>query len=145
MKKWLFSATALIFAGIAPCYAVSYSPGVVAGKALYVSGQLPIDPNTGMIVDGDITTLTNLTMSHIQQIVLQKGFAMKNVVKTVVYLRDIRDYAQMDKAYATWFPFSTPPARDVIVVPELPNNAGIQISCVASKEKTTEECGWFWE
>jgi 2-iminobutanoate/2-iminopropanoate deaminase len=133
MKKWLFSAAALCFAAIAPCHADSYSQAKVAGDLLFVSGQLPLDPNTGKMMEGDIASLTNLSMNYVKYYVLQKGFKMRNIVKTVVYLRDIRDYSQMDAAYALWFPFFEPPARDVIVVSDLPDNSRIQINCIASK------------
>jgi len=134
MKKWVFSAVVFLCAGVVPCHAVSYSQVVKAGDLLFVSGQLPLDPHTGQVVDGDIASLTNLTMNYIKHYVLLGGLQMKDVVKTEVYLRDSRDYNQMDKAYAAWFPFSSPPARDVFIVSDLPNNSRIQISCIASKK-----------
>jgi 2-iminobutanoate/2-iminopropanoate deaminase len=135
MRNWLFCTASFLFAGLAPCHAASYSQAAKAGDLLFVSGQLPIDPNTGQIVHGDIETVTDLTMSYVNYYVAQKGFKMKEVVKTIVYLRDIRDYDQMDATYASWFPYNHPPARDVIVVSNLPNNAQIQISCIASKDR----------
>jgi 2-iminobutanoate/2-iminopropanoate deaminase len=107
------------------------SDAVVAGDFVYVSAQLPIDPATGKIVQGDIGSLTNLVIDHIQHVLRVKGFQLKNVVKTEVYLDDIRNFTLMDQAYGVRFPSSFPPARDVIVSPQLLSNSPIQISCIA--------------
>lgn len=123
-----------LFSALTPCHAASYSPAVKAGQFLFVSGQFPINPDTGLMEDGDIASLTHLTMSHVKSCVLRNRFKMNEVVKTVVYLCDIRDYNQMDQAYAAWFPYAHPPARDVIVVSDLPGNARIEISCIASSK-----------
>ncbi len=131
MKKSLFLLSALLFSGSAFCSGPTYSQVVTAGDFAYVSAQLPIDPTTGKIVQGDITTLTNLVIDHIQHELHVKGFTLKQVIKTEVSLYDIRDYDQMDAAYGLRFNFTYPPARDVIQAANLPSNASIQISCIA--------------
>lgn len=109
----------------------SYSAAVTAGDFVYVSAQLPVDPITGHLIDGDIQTLTNQVINNIQHLLKVKGSSLKQVIKTEVYLTDIRDYQAMDAAYAKWFNFQYPPARDVAAVSDLPYNARIEISCIA--------------
>ncbi len=111
----------------------TYSEAVRAGDFLFVSGQFPLDPVTGEMAIGDMETLTNLALDHMQHVLHVKGFKMLDVVKTEVYLRDIRDYDAMDHAYGERFTTDFPPARDVIVAETLLNNARIEISCVACK------------
>jgi 2-iminobutanoate/2-iminopropanoate deaminase len=132
MKKFLLCVATCLLA-CQGLQAVSYSQSVKAGRYLFVSGQLPIDPQTGTIVEGDIAPLTNLVLDNLQQVLQSQGYAMSHVSKTVVYLRDIRDYDQMDAAYAARFPFSIPPARDVVVAENLLSNARIEIECIAFK------------
>ncbi len=111
------------------------SPAVNAGDFLYVTGQLPIDPVTGEMIQGDMETLTNQAIDNLKHILHVKGYKMKQVVKTVVYLSDIRDYDAMDFAYGERFTSNFPPAREVAAVSQLPNNARIEISCVAYKKR----------
>lgn len=113
----------------------TYSNAVTAGDYLYVSAQVPVDPNTGVMIQGDVEELMNQAMSNLYHVVLLKGFTMKQVVKTTVYLTDIRDYDTMNATYANWFPYQYPPARDVMAVSNLPFNARLQVSCVAYKKK----------
>lgn len=133
MKKVLFALSALCFTSTGFCAAVNYSNAKTAGDFLYVSAQFPIDPITGKMVEGEMGELTDITLDHIQHILHKKGFKMKDVVKTEVYLNDIRDFEAMDAIYGERFPDQFPPARDIIVSPELLNNSRIQISCIAYK------------
>jgi 2-iminobutanoate/2-iminopropanoate deaminase len=107
---------------------------VIAGDYAYVSGQFPIDPVTGRMAEGNIGTLTHLTLDHLNRLLLEAGFVMQQVISTRVYLTDIRDYDGMDSAYASRFNFIRPPVRDVVAAANLPNNARIEISCVAYKK-----------
>ena len=103
------------------------------GGFVYISAQAPIDPITGEMVEGDIHALTDLVIDHLQQQLKLRGYKLKQVVKTEVYLKDIRDFEGMNAAYGARFNFQHPPARDVIEVPNLLNNARIEISCIARK------------
>jgi len=109
----------------------SYSSVVTAGDFIYVSAQLPVDPITGEMIEGNIQTLTNQCIDNIEHLLKVKGSSLKQVIKTEVYLTDIRDYHAMDAAYAKRFNFQYPPARDVSAVRSLPYNAHIEISCIA--------------
>lgn len=133
MKRVLFALSALCFTSTSFCATANYSNAKTAGDFLYVSAQFPIDPDTGKMVEGEMGELTDITLDHIQHILHKKGFKMKDVVKTEVYLNDIRDFEAMDATYGERFPYQFPPARDIIVSPELLNNSRIQISCVAYK------------
>ena len=133
MKSLLFALSALLFTSAGYCTTANYSNAVTAGNFLYVSAQFPIDPVSGQIVEGEMGELTDITLDHIQHILHKKGFKMKDVIKTEVYLSDIRDFDGMDAVYGVRFPYQFPPARDVIVSPQLLNNSRIQISCIAYK------------
>lgn len=113
----------------------NYSSAVTAGDFIYVSAQLPVDPLTGMLIEGDIETLTNQVIDNIEHLLKIKGVTLKQVIKTEVYLKDIRDYQAMDSAYGERFNFQYPPARDVVGGVHLPFNARIEISCVAYKKR----------
>jgi 2-iminobutanoate/2-iminopropanoate deaminase len=134
MKCMSLIVSALLYTSSAFCTA-HQSNAVTAGDFLYVSAQFPIDPTTGKMVEGDVGTLTNLVIDHIQHVLHNKGFKLKNVVKTEVCLNDIRDFESMDEAYGVRFHSSFPPARDVSVSPQLLYNSPIQISCIAYKNR----------
>lgn len=134
MNRILFLFSAFLFTGSVFCHAASYSEAIKAGNFLYVSGQFPIDPTTGKIIDGDMETLTNQAIDNMQHLLHVKGYNMNQVVKTEVYLTDIRDYEAMDSAYKQRFPYAHPPARDVVQVAGLLYNSAIEISCIAYKD-----------
>lgn len=132
--RYLLALCSLCLCGEVAVHAnQTYSEAITAGNFLYVSGQLPIDPTTGQLAQGDIPTLTNLVIDSIQHWLRVKGFTMKDVIKTEVYLRDMRNYAEMDSAYGARFNFQYPPARDVIEASDLLYNSPIEISCIAYK------------
>jgi 2-iminobutanoate/2-iminopropanoate deaminase len=131
MKRMLLLIVSLVLMNY--CFCNSYSNAVTAGDFLYISGQFPIDPVTGQIMQGDIKMLTDVTLDHVQHWLHEKGFTMNQVIKTQIYLKDIRDLNAMDAAYSSRFNFQFPPARDVVEIPNMPDNASIQISCIAYK------------
>lgn len=125
MKKAL--ATTQAPAAIGP-----YSQAIEVNGAVYVSGQLPIDPATGQYAEGGIKELTAQSLTNIKHILEQTGMTMNNIVKTSVFLADINDFAEMNEVYATFFeaPF---PARSAVAVKTLPKNSRIEIECIAVK------------
>lgn len=136
MKKILFLLSTLLLSMRAPvAVQANQSEAVTAGEFLYVSAQFPIDPSTGKIGVGDMETLTNLAIDQIQHLLHVKGYKMNQVVKTEVYLTDIRNFETMDSAYSQRFPFQYPPARDVIQVVNLLYNSPIAISCIVDKNR----------
>ena len=114
----------------APAAIGPYSQGVKAGKTIYVSGQIPIDPATGEFAGQDIETQTRQSLTNIKNILKEAGADMSDVVKTTVLLNDIADFAAMNKVYAEFFtePY---PARAAFQVAAIPKGALVEISAVA--------------
>lgn len=115
----------------APAAIGPYSQGIAAeGKTIYVSGQLPIDPETGEFAGEDITSQTKQSLTNVMNILKEAGAGMDAVVKTTVLLKDIADFAAMNEVYANFFkaPF---PARAAFQVAALPKNVLVEIEAVA--------------
>lgn len=116
----------------APAAIGPYSQAIHAGNTVYVSGQIPIDPATGVFAGDDIVTQTRQSLSNLKAILTAAGLEMGNVVKTTVYLAHMEDFAAMNQVYAEFFtaPY---PARAAFEVAALPKNALVEIECVAVK------------
>ncbi|MCM1503586.1 MAG: RidA family protein [Muribaculum sp.] len=108
-----------------------YSQAIDTGTFVYTSGQLPIDPRTGLMPTG-IKSQTKQSLANIKAILEEAGLDMANVVKTTVFLADMNDFVQMNEVYAEAFtaPF---PARSAVAVKELPKQALVEIEVVASR------------
>jgi len=91
----------------------AYSPGVLIDGWLYVSGQGPLDPETGEVVRGTIEEETLLTLSHVKKITEAAGGTIEDIVKCTVHLGDIKDFERFNHAYASFFP-GTKPARTTV-------------------------------
>lgn len=107
-----------------------YSQAVMAGGMLFVSGQIPINPQTGELSTADISEQTKLVMDNIGAILKAAGFTYENIVKTTCLLADINDFAAMNKVYAEYFP-TNPPARSAFAVKDLPKGARLEIEVIA--------------
>ena len=107
-----------------------YSQGIRAGSLLFVSGQVPIDPATGSIVDGDIAAQTHRVLQNVGAILEAGGAWFDNVVRTTVFLADMNDFAAMNAVYATYFK-APAPARATVQVSRLPRDARIEIDVIA--------------
>lgn len=123
MKKVI--ATAAAPSAIGP-----YSQAIQVGNLLYTSGQIPIDPATGQIVEGGIEAQTRQSLLNVQAILKEAGVTMGSVVKTTVFMADMNDFPAMNAVYADFFtqPF---PARSAVAVKTLPKGALIEIEVVA--------------
>lgn len=109
-----------------------YSHAVWSGNELFCSGQTPIDPSTGTLIDGDIAAQTQRVFDNIQAVLEDSGLTMDDVIKCNVYLVDMNDFAVMNAAYGTRF--SSPyPARTTVAVAALPLGARVEIECIARK------------
>ena len=106
----------------APAAIGPYSQAMALGNLVLVSGQIPIDPQTGDLVQGSIADQTRQALGNIRAILAEAGCAMADVVKTTVLLRDIADFAEMNAAYAEFFPENAP-ARACFQVAALPGGA----------------------
>ena len=109
-----------------------YSHAVVAGDLVYCSGQIPLDPATGELVQGDIAAQTGRIIDNIVAVLDASGSALDRVVKTTVFLTDMGDFAAMNQVYAARFGEHRP-ARSTVAVAGLPKGARVEIECVATR------------
>lgn len=109
-----------------------YSQAVAIPGLVFVSGQIPLDPVTGQLLQGDIKLLTRQVIQNIDSILKAAGSSLQLVVRTEVFLKDLkRDFQGMNEEYAQWFTGEVAPARQTIQVADLPLGAPIEISCIA--------------
>ena len=108
-----------------------YSQAVAAGGLLFVSGQIPLDPETGKLVEGDIVAQTQQVVKNLLAILREAKMGPENVVKTTVFLRDMDDFPKMNEAYGTYFG-KEPPARSTIQAAALPRGVAIEIDVIAA-------------
>jgi 2-iminobutanoate/2-iminopropanoate deaminase len=111
-----------------------YSQAILVDGWLYCSGQVPLDPATGELVDGDVAAQTRRVLENLQAVVEEAGGSLADVVKTTVFLKDLGDFAAMNEVYATYFTES-PPARATVEVAKLPLDVDVEIDCVARLTK----------
>lgn len=123
MKKQISTAKAP--AAIGP-----YSQAIEANGMVFVSGQLPVNPETGEFAEGGIKELTRQSLTNMKNILAEAGLGMENVVKTTVFLADMADFAAMNEVYASFFD-GVAPARSAVAVKTLPKNALVEIECIA--------------
>ena len=109
-----------------------YSQGVQCCNMVFVSGQLPFVPATGELLEGSVGEMTVQSMKNIEAILAEAGCTLKDVVKTTIFLKDLNDFAEVNAAYATFFP-ENPPARACVQVAKLPRDARVEIEAIACK------------
>lgn len=124
MNKTIVSTNA------APAAVGPYSQGVVANGFVFCSGQIPLDPESGELVEGTIAEQTNRCMESLKAVLEEAGSGLERLVKVTVYLADIDDYADFNAAYEP-FVGDAPPARAAFAVKDLPKGARIEIECIA--------------
>jgi len=109
-----------------------YSHAVWSGSELFCSGQTPIDPSSGTLIDGDVSAQTHRVFDNLQAVLEDNGLSLDDVVKCNVYLIDMTDFAAMNAAYAERFaaPY---PARTTVAVAGLPLGARVEIECLARR------------
>jgi 2-iminobutanoate/2-iminopropanoate deaminase len=117
--------------GQAPPALGPYTQAVSVGPFVFVSGQIPVDLQ-GNVVKGDIVVQTCQVIANLKGILGAAGLGLKDVVKTTVYLTDLADFQEMNRAYAEFFP-GHPPARSTVQVAGLPRGVSIEIEAIAIK------------
>ncbi|MBI1911597.1 MAG: RidA family protein [Deltaproteobacteria bacterium] len=107
-----------------------YSQGVKIGRQIFLSGQIPIDPRTGDVIDGDIAAQTRQVLKNLQAVLEQSGASMKDVVKTTVFLKNLANFTDMNSLYGEFFtePY---PARATVEVSALPKGVEVEIDAIA--------------
>ena len=119
----------------APAAIGPYSQAIRVGDTLYTSGQIPIDPATGDFVSGGITEQTTQVLENLKAILAQAGLDFTHVVKTLVFLKDMKDFAAMNEVYARYLAPEgvVPPARSTVQVAALPKDALVEIEVIAKE------------
>ncbi len=114
----------------APAAIGPYSQAIRAGQTLYLSGQIPLDPATGQIIDGDVRAQTLQVMQNLQAVLEAAGTDFSALVKTTIFLHDLADFAVVNEVYAS---FLTPPfpARATVQVARLPREVAVEIDGIA--------------
>ena len=107
-----------------------YTPAIRAGQLLFVSGQIPVDPHTGEIVDGDISAQADQSLRNVGALLKAAGVGWEHVVRTTVFLADMNDFAAMNLVYAQYV-VDPAPARATVQVARLPRDVRIEIDAIA--------------
>ncbi|MBL8227829.1 MAG: RidA family protein [Bryobacterales bacterium] len=107
-----------------------YSQAVAYNGLVYLSGQIPLDPQTGQVVDGDIAAQTHRVMRNLKAVLEAAGSSLDHVLKTTVFLKDMGEFAAMNQVYGEYFT-SNPPARATVEVVRLPRDVRVEIEAVA--------------
>lgn len=121
-----------IVTSAAPAAIGPYSQAIEVNGFVYASGQLPIDPATGVFPEGGVQEQTRQSLLNVKAILAEAGLTLANVVKTTVYLADMGDFAAMNEIYSQFFsqPF---PARSAVAVKALPKGALVEVEVIAAR------------
>ena len=109
-----------------------YSQAVVVGNLIFTSGQIPLNPETGVLVGNDIKEQTHRVCQNLKAVLEACGSSLENTVKTVCYLSDMTNFSEFNEVYAQYF--TQKPARSCVAVKELPKGALVEVDVVAEKE-----------
>ena len=120
----------IISAPNAPKAAGPYSPAVRQNGFVFLSGQIPLDPQTGQLVTGPIEAQAARVIENLQAVLAAAGLSLNDVVKTTVFLKNMDDFSRMNEAYGKFFP-TNPPARTTVEVARLPRDVHIEIEAIA--------------
>ena len=116
----------------APAAIGPYSQAVVVGNLIFTSGQIPLNPETGVLEGKDITEQTHRVCKNLEAVVTAAGSSLQNVVKTVCFLANMSDFAAFNEVYAQYF--TEKPARSCVAVKDLPKGALVEVEVIADKE-----------
>lgn len=108
-----------------------YSQAIVHNGVVYVAGQVPLDPATGELVQGDVQVQAERVLENVKAILEAAGSGMAHALKVSVFLQDINDFARMNEIYGRYFAVD-PPARTTVEVARLPREVAIEIDCIAA-------------
>ncbi len=107
-----------------------YSQAVRANGFVFLSGQIPLDPKTQQVVEGDVAAQTDRVLQNLKGVVEAAGSSLQHVVKTTVFLADMNDFAAMNEVYGRYFT-AHPPARSTVQVSRLPKDVRVEIDLIA--------------
>jgi 2-iminobutanoate/2-iminopropanoate deaminase len=118
----------------APAAIGPYSQAVVSNGFAFLSGQIPLDPATGNLIEGGIEEQTARVLDNLREVLTAAGSSLADVVKTTVYLKDMGEFAAMNAVYARYFPENAP-ARATVEAARLPKDVRVEIDCIATVSK----------
>ncbi len=127
----------VIFTEKAPKPIGPYSQAIYAPPFLFISGQIPIDPATGQLVEGDFKVKVRRVLENLKSIVEAAGGKLNNIIKVNVYLRDLNKFSEFNSVYSEYF-LDNPPARSTVEVSNLPKNVDIEIEAIAFIEQSKD-------
>ena len=116
----------------APAAIGPYSQAIVTGNLIFTSGQIPLNPETGLIDGDNITEQTHRVCKNLEAVLAAAGSSLKNAVKTVCFLKNMEDFAAFNEVYAEYF--TEKPARSCVAVKMLPKDALVEVEVIAEKE-----------
>lgn len=114
----------------APAPIGPYSQAVKAGNTLYVSGQIPLDAESGQLINENITEETHAVMKNLEAVLRAAGYGFQDVVKCTIFIKDMGQFGTINEAYGQYFK-TNPPARETVEVSRLPKDVNVEISCIA--------------
>lgn len=117
----------------APAPIGAYNQAILSGNTLYTSGQIAIDPQTGVLVQGDIQEETKMVMQNVKAILEAAGMTFQDVVKSSIFISNMNDFSKINEIYAQYFDEATAPARETVEVANLPKFVNVEISVIAVK------------
>jgi 2-iminobutanoate/2-iminopropanoate deaminase len=115
----------------APAPIGPYSQAVQVGDTLYVSGQIPLDPGSGELIQTSITEETHRVMKNLEAVLQAAGSSFAQVAKCTIFIRDMGQFSAINEAYGQYFT-ENPPARETVEVSRLPKDVNVEISCIAT-------------
>lgn len=115
----------------APAAIGPYSQATLHNGTMYVSGQIPLDPQSGELVSGTIEEETHQVMKNLFAILQEAGMGFDNVLKCSIFVKDLGNFGKINEVYGSYFP-ANPPARETVEVSRLPKDVNVEISCIAA-------------
>lgn len=128
-----------IFTENAPVAIGPYSQAIRFGPMVFVSGQIPVDPKSGQVVEGGVEAQTHQVIKNLQAVLQAAGGTLKSVVKTTVYIKDMNDFNKINAIYQEYFT-EQPPARATVEVSRLPKDVLVEIEAIAAIAPTSCGC-----
>ncbi|UII79940.1 RidA family protein [Flagellimonas sp. CMM7] len=117
----------------APAPIGPYNQAVLIKDTLYISGQIPIDPSTGALVEGDIKRETKQSMENLKAILSEANMTFEDVIKASIFVKDMHQFSEINEVYGAYFNAETAPARETVEVANLPKFVNVEISMIAIK------------
>ena len=111
-----------------------YNQAINFDNTIFVSGQIPLNPETGSLVDSGIRDETKQVMENLKEILHEANFKMNDIVKTSIFLKSMDNFGEVNEEYGKYFENIIPPARETVEVSKLPLDVNLEISCIAIKK-----------